>query len=120
MEISISFVEYDAANSLRDLSTVGFTLVSSAKLGQTANRRTWTLDGTPEAFATFRTDLRLARDRFLRYSIAAAVSSIITSIDEALAGSTLATAEIPPVKVEPPRRASGFWASVRNFGAPKT
>lgn len=82
MNISLSFVEYDAVNSLRDLSPAAFTLLSTATLGQSGNKRTWLVTGTPDAFAHLRGDLATAQTRFLRSSIAMAVGDVTRYIDD--------------------------------------
>lgn len=96
MDVTLSFVEYDAANGLRDLSPVAFTLLSTAKLGQIGNRRTWVVTGTPEALDVLRSNLKVANERFLRSSIAGAVANIVGYIDDALAA-PVADAIAPPV-----------------------
>ena len=124
MDVSLSFVEYDAANGLRDLSPVAFTLLSAAKLGQTANRRTWTLSGSAEAFTVLRADLRIARERFLRSSVATAVNEIIKSIDVALEESAHKPVEMPPPKAmpegQPARAGLSLWSAVRNFATSRS
>lgn len=90
MNISLSFVEYDAVNGLRNLSPTAFTLISTAKLGQSDVGRLWVVDGTPEAFALLREDLASAKNRFLRASIAIALGSIVTYIDQACAAAARA------------------------------
>jgi hypothetical protein len=83
MDITITFVEYDAVNGLRDLTPVAFSLVSSATIGA-ENNRTWVLHGSVAAFQVLRQDLNKAMGRFQRASIAAALADVAGSIDAAI------------------------------------
>ena len=98
MNVTLTFVEYDAVNSLRDLSPVAFTLVSTAKLGKIGNHRTWIVDGNSDAFGALRSDIGDAMGRFLRSSVAASLADVTKSIDDAM---VLSSAEGLPAALIP-------------------
>ena len=85
LNLALSFVEYAAVNSIREVGPKAFALLSTAKLGQEGNTRMWLLNGEAAAFGSLLADVTSARTRNLSSAMSkalAGVSSAIEAIDK--------------------------------------
>jgi len=81
MNVSLSFAEYAAANSIREVGPTSFALLSTATLGVAGSNRTWILKGEAAGFGSLLADVKSARKRTLSSGISTALAGVCTAIE---------------------------------------
>ncbi len=81
MNLNLTFVEYAAVNSIREVGPKSFALLSTAKLGQEGNTRMWTLNGEAAAFGSLLADVASARTRNLSSAMSKALAGVSSAIE---------------------------------------
>ena len=81
MNISLSFAEYAAVNSIREVGASSFALLSTAKLGNAGDKRSWILEGEASGFRSLLADVKSARKRTLSSGMSTALEGVCTAIE---------------------------------------
>lgn len=80
MKISLSFAEYAAVNSIREVGSAAFALLAAAKLAKEGNTRTWIIEGEEEGFGALLDDVNRAQRKTLSSTMSAALESVCSAI----------------------------------------
>jgi hypothetical protein len=81
LNISLSFAEYAAVSSIREVGPAGFALLSTAKLGGVGNDRAWILEGERAAFGSLLADVNRAQRRTLSAGLSSALDGVSSAIE---------------------------------------
>lgn len=81
MNISLSFAEYAAVNSIREVGPAGFALLSVAKLGSNGNNRAWIVEGDKAGFGSLLADVNRAQRRNLSAALSTALQGVSKAIE---------------------------------------
>jgi hypothetical protein len=80
LNISLSFAEYAAVNSIREVGPAAFALLSAAKLAKIGNNRTWILEGDQAGFGSLLADVNRAQRRTLSSTMSSALEGVSSAI----------------------------------------